>query len=93
VLNLLKLADGIVDIGNELWFDISSFSLGGPHTLGKFDEDELKYLKEVYSHFFMSASLSGIPNFYDKYASVECAGEQYGSQFSRSHSFSFKLAV
>ena len=92
VLNLLKLVDGVVDIGNELWFHVSSFSFSGPHTLGKFDEDELKYLKEVYGHFFPRASLSGIPDLYDKYASVECAGEQYGSQFSRLNRSSYILA-
>ena len=42
--------------------------------------------------FSQRASLSGIPNFCDKYASVKCAGEQYGSQFSILNRSSYILA-
>ena len=52
VLELLKLTDGVVDVSNELWFDISSYSFGAPHTIEKFDQDELTYVKEVYRIFF-----------------------------------------
>ena len=83
ILRLLTLADGAIDLANELWFDVSSFSFGGPHTVEKVDQDELAYLKEVYEIFFPNISSSIIPAFYDKYASVECAGENYGSRFSR----------
>ena len=51
VLKLLKLSDGVVDITNELWFHVSSFSFGAPHTIEKLDEDEIIYLKEVYQMF------------------------------------------
>ena len=37
ILRLLTLADGAIDLANELWFDVSSFSFGGPHTVEKFD--------------------------------------------------------
>ena len=92
VLELLKLTDGVVDISNELWFDISSYSFGAPHTIEKFDQDELMYVKEVYQIFFPHVSLPAIPEFYDKYASIECAGEHYGSQFSRLNRSSYILA-
>ena len=92
VLKLLKLTDGVVNVNNELWFDISSFSFGSPHTIEKFDEDELTYIKEVYQMFFPHVSLPPIPEFYDKYASVECAGEHYGSHFSRLNRSSHILA-
>ena len=89
VLELLKLTDGVT---NELWFDISSFSFGAPHTIERFDQDELTYVKEVYQIFFPHASLTAIPEFYDKYASMECAGEQFGSQFSRLNRSSYIMA-
>lgn len=92
VLKQLKLADGVVDVTNELWFDISNFSFGAPHTVEKFDEDEWTYVKEVYQIFFPQVSLVAIPEFYDKYASIECAGKQYGSQFSRLNRSSYILA-
>ncbi|CAB4011940.1 Hypothetical predicted protein [Paramuricea clavata] len=92
VLRLLTLADGVVDIVNELWFDVSNYRFVAPHTLAKFDLDELMYLKEVYKIFFPHVPLFTIPAFYDKYASIECAGEQYGSRFSRLHRSSFILA-
>ena len=92
VLNLLKLSDGVVDVTNELWFHVSSFSFGAPHTIERLDEDEIIYLKEVYQMFFPNVCLAAIPEFYDKYASIECAGEQYGSQFSRLNRSSNVLA-
>ena len=42
--------------------------------------------------FFPNVSLAAIPEFYDKYASVVCAGEQSGSQFSRLNRSSYVLA-
>ena len=83
VLELLKLTDGVVDITNKLWFDISSYSFGAPHTIEKFDQDELTYVKEVYQIFFPHVSLPAIWEFYDKYASIQCSGEHYGSHCSR----------
>jgi hypothetical protein len=51
ILKLLKLADSVLDVTSELWFSISSFSFGAPHTIEKFDHDELLYLQEVYQVF------------------------------------------
>ena len=92
ILNLLKLCDGTVDVMNELWFNVYAFSFGAPHTIEKFDVDELRCLREVYQIFFPSIHLPSIPEFYDKYASIECAGEHYGSTFSRLNRSSFVLA-
>ena len=92
ILRMLTLADDAIDVSNELWFDTSSFSFGAPHTIDNFDEDEFGYLKEVYEIFFPHISSSVIPAFYDKFASVECAGEQYGSRFSRLNRSAYILA-
>ena len=92
ILNLLKLCDGTVDVMSELWFNVDAFSFGAPHTIEKLDVDKYRYLREVYQIFFPSIHLPAIPEFYDKYASTECAGEHYGSKFSRLNRSSFVLA-
>lgn len=92
VLNLLKLVDGAIDVANDLWFTVSSFSFSSPHTVDVFDCDELTYITEVYKLFFPDVQLAALPVCYDKYAAVQCAGEQYGSQFSRLNRSSFVLA-
>jgi hypothetical protein len=92
VLNLLTLCDGIIDLTNELWYNVDAFSFGSPHTIEKLDIDEFKYLTEVYQIFFPDIHLSIIPEFYDKFASMEFAGEHYGSKFSRLNRSSFVLA-
>ena len=92
ILSLLSLADSSIDLANELWLDVSSFSFSALHTIEKFDRDELSYMREVYEIFFPHISSSMIPAFYDKYASVECAGEHYGSRFSRLNRSAYILA-
>ena len=92
ILKSLRLCDGIIDITNELWYNVDAFSFGSPHTIEKLDVDELTYLKEVYQIFFPDFHLSKVPEFYDKFASMEFAGEQYGSKFSRLNRSSFVLA-
>ena len=92
ILSLLSLADSSIDLANELWFDVSSFSFSALHTIEKFDRDELSYMREVYEIFFPHISSSTIPAFYDKYASVECAGEHYGSRFSQLNRSAYILA-
>ena len=92
ILNLLKLCDVSIDVANELWFNVEAFSFGAPHTIEMLDPDELTYLREVYQIFFPDVQHPSILQFYDKYASIQCAGEHYGSTFSRLNRSSFILA-
>ena len=50
------------------------------------------YTFKRFTKSFPNVSLSVIPEFYDRYVFVECAGEQYGSQFSRLNGSSYILA-
>ena len=92
ILSLLKLSEGNIDIANELWYSVDCFSFGPPHVIGCLDDDDLRYLTEVYRLFFPDALDITIPRLYDQYASLECAGERFGSRFSRLNRCSFVLA-
>ena len=46
----------------------------------------------MYNLFFPGVSDAVIPRSYDKYASLECAGERFGSSFSRLNRCSYVLA-
>lgn len=92
VLRLLKLTYGQIDITDDLWYSVDSFTLGSPHVIDSFDDDEIQYITDVYKVFFPDVSVQNVPRLYDKYASAECAGERYGSQFSRLNRCSFILA-
>ena len=52
----------------------------------------IEYLAEVYKIFFPGISTNTIPLLYDKYASIEFAGERYGSSFSCLNHFAYILA-
>ena len=92
ILHILKLNEESVDITNDLWYSVDCFSLGSPHVVSSFDDDELQYITEVYSLFFPDVPTENIPRVYDKYASLELCGERFGSQFSRLNRCSYILA-
>ena len=91
-IDILQLSNSIIDIRNELWFSLTGYSLGSPHVIEHLDRDEHEYLAEVYKIFFPGISTNTIPLLYDKYASIEFAGERYGSSFSRLNRFAYILA-
>lgn len=92
ILSLLKLSDGDIDITNELWYSVDCFKFGMPHVFGSLDDDDVAYLTLVYRLFFPNVQDLSVPSSFDQYASVECAGERFGSQFSRLNRCSFVLA-
>ena len=91
-IDILQLSNSSIDIRNELWFSLTGYSLGSPHVIEHLDRDEHEYLAEVYKIFFPGISTNTIPLLYDKYASIEFAGERYGSSFSRLNRFAYILA-
>lgn len=91
-IDILQICHGRIDIQNELWFSLAGYSLGSPHVIEQLDNDEHQYLSDVYKMFFPGISTNDIPVLYDKYASVEFAGERYGSRFSRLNRFACILA-
>ena len=76
VLRLLKLTCGQIDVTDDLWYSVDSFSFGSPHVIDSFDDDEIQYSTAVYKVFFPDVSIQNVPRLYDKYASAECAGER-----------------
>ena len=89
---VLEICHGRIDFQNDLWFSLSGYSFGSPHVIEQLDTDEHRYLSEVYKMFLPDLSSNGIPVLYDKYASIEFAGERYGSKFSRLDRFACILA-
>ena len=83
ILKILQLNDGVIDVTNTLWHSVDHFTFGSPHVIERFDYADLQYIIEVYRLFFPDVSVEDIPHLYGKYASIECCGERYGSQFSR----------
>ena len=92
LLNLFKLCDGEIHITDELWHTVDCNSLCSPHVICCLDDDDLLYLTKVYRLFFPVVFDVAILRSYNKYASLECAGERFGSQFSRVNHCSFILA-
>ena len=92
MLNLLRLGNGEVDITNEIWYSADCLSFGPPHVICSLDDDDLLHLTHVYRLFFPDALDVTTPRLYDQYASLECAGERFGSQFSQLNRCSFVLA-
>ena len=88
---LLNLANDQIDVTNELWYTVEYHSFGPPHVIRCLDDDDLLYLEQVYNLFFPGVSDTVIPRSYDKYASLECAGERFGSSFSRLNRCSYVL--
>ena len=82
-MDILHISDGEVNIQNELWFSLAGYSFGSPHVIGQLDDDEHRYLFEVYKLFFPGLSADDVPVLFYKHASVEFAGEWFGSTFSR----------
>ena len=78
LLDILQISDGTVDIQNELWFSLASYSFGSPHVIGQLDDDEHQYLVEVYKLFFPELSANEVPVLFDKHASVEFKGKGLG---------------
>ena len=91
LLNIFKLSDGDIDVTDELWHKVDCHSLYSPHVICCLDDDDL-YVTQVYRLFFPAVFDTVIPRSYDKYASLECAGERFGSQFSRINRCSCILA-
>jgi hypothetical protein len=52
ILSLLKLSEGNIDIANDLWNSVDCFSFGPPHVIGCLDDDDFRYVTEVYWLFF-----------------------------------------
>ena len=91
-IDILQLSNSSIDIWNELWFLLTGYSLGSLHVIEHLDRDEHEYLAGVYNIFFPAISTNTIPLLYDKNASIEFAGERYGSSFSRLNHFAYILA-
>ena len=83
ILSLLKLSDSDIDVSNDLWYLLGCHKLGQPHVISSLDHNDLGYLAEVYHLFFPNIPDLNIPRAFDKYASLECAGEMFGSRFAR----------
>ena len=71
---------------------MAGYSFGSPHVIGQLDDDEHRYLVEVYKLFFPSLSANEVPVLFDKHASIEFAGERFGSAFSRLDRYAHILA-
>ena len=91
-LDILQLSENRVDSENDLWLSVSGYSFGSPHIIDRFDDDEHQYIYEVYKIFLPELSRCDLPVLFDKYASVEIAGEHYGSRFSRLNRSAYILA-
>ena len=92
LLDILQMCDCSVDIENELWLSLTGYSLGLPHVIGQLDDDEHRYLTEVYKLFLPGLSANDVPVLFDKHATVDIAGERFGSKFSRLNRFAYILA-
>ena len=46
-LSLFTLADGEIDVSNELWCTADYYSFGPPHVISSLDDDDLLYLEHV----------------------------------------------
>jgi hypothetical protein len=91
-INVIELCNGAIDIQNQLWFSLDGYSFGSLHVIEQLDNDEHGYLIDVYKMFLPCLSSNDVPVLYDKYASIEFAGERYGSRFSRLDRFASILA-
>ena len=92
IINILQLSHDPIDFTNDLWYSVADYSFGSPHVVDNYDDDVLQYIAEVYKLFMPTISSHDIRRLYDKHASVECAGERYGSNFSRLNRSSFVFA-
>ncbi|CAB4040576.1 Hypothetical predicted protein [Paramuricea clavata] len=91
-IDILRMCNDRIHVGNELWFSLDGYSFGSPHVIKHLDTDEHEYLSRVYTIFLPGLTTNDIPLLCDKYASIAFAGERYGSTFSRLNRFAYILA-
>lgn len=60
-----------------IWFTVDEYKCGLPHTVDAFDTDELAYASSAYKVLLPEIPDGAVPVLFDRYSTVEFAGEIY----------------